>query len=114
MAQMLSRLLALGIVSANTVFAAGTFLYYQFRPSHTFPSTFGEDPQILTLGFLFLLAPIGMILGIVAGVHGAPKWLICIMKIASVPLLVDVALWLVPQCEPEITGAKSRFHSLCA
>jgi hypothetical protein len=29
-----------------------------------------------------------MILGIVAGVYGTPKWLICIMEIASVPLLV--------------------------
>jgi hypothetical protein len=29
-----------------------------------------------------------MILGVVAGVHGAPKWLIGIVEIASVPLLV--------------------------
>jgi len=80
-------LLALGIVSANTVFAAGTFLHYQFRPSLTFLPPW-QDPQILTLGLLGLLAPIGMILGVVAGVHGAPKWLICIMEIASVPLFV--------------------------
>jgi|SRR5580700_2346123 hypothetical protein len=80
-------LLALSIVSANTVFAAGTFLYYQFKPTPTFLPPW-KDPQILTLGLLFLLAPIGMILGIVAGVHGAPKWLICTMEIASLPLLV--------------------------
>jgi hypothetical protein len=29
-----------------------------------------------------------MVLGVVAGVHGAPKWLIWIIEIASVPLLV--------------------------
>jgi hypothetical protein len=80
-------LLALGIVSANAALAATTFLYYELKPpSHFLPPW--QDPQILTLGLLFLLAPIGMILGIVAGVHGAPKWLICIMEIASVPLLV--------------------------
>jgi hypothetical protein len=32
--------------------------------------------------------PIGMILGIVAGIQGAPKWLICVVEIASLPLLV--------------------------
>ena len=44
--------------------------------------------QILTLGLLFLLAPIGMIVGFIAGARGAPKWLVCIVEIASVPLLV--------------------------
>ena len=80
-------LLAFGIVSANTVLSAGTFLYYQFRPSSTFLPPW-EDPEILTLGLLVLLAPIGMILGAVASAHGAPKWLVCTMEIASVPLFV--------------------------
>jgi hypothetical protein len=80
-------LLAFAIVSANTVFAAGTFLYYQFRPTPTFLPPW-RDPQILTLGLLLLLAPIGMILGVVAGAHGAPKWLIWVIEIASLPLLV--------------------------
>jgi hypothetical protein len=64
-----------------------TFLYYQFRPSPSWLPPW-QDPQILTLSLLCLLAPIGMILGVVAGVSGAPKWLICIVEIASVPLLV--------------------------
>jgi len=79
-------LVALGMVSANAALAAGTFLYYQYRPSSWLPPW--QDPQILTLGLLFLLAPVGMILGVIAGVRGAPKWLICIVEIASVPLLV--------------------------
>jgi len=37
---------------------------------------------------LGLLAPVAMILGVVAVVVGAPKWLIGIVEIASVPLLV--------------------------
>ncbi len=80
-------LLALGIVSANSVFAAGTFLYYEFRPSPSWLPPW-QDPQILNLGLLFLLAPVGMILGVIAGVRGAPKWLTCIVEIASLPLLV--------------------------
>jgi len=80
-------LLALGFVTANAALAAGTFLYYEFRPpSHFLPPW--QDPEILQLALLFLLAPIAMILGVVAGVRGAPKWLVCIVEIASVPLLL--------------------------
>ena len=78
-------LIALGIVSANAALATGAVLYYEFRPSPLPP---WQNPQILTLGLLFLLAPIGMIAGFVAAVRGAPKWLICIVEIASMPLLV--------------------------
>jgi len=78
-------LIALGIVSANAALATGAFLYYEFRPSPLPP---WQNPQILTLGLLWLLAPVGMIAGFVAAVRGAPKWLICIVEIASVPLLV--------------------------
>jgi hypothetical protein len=80
-------LVALGIVSANAALAAGTFLYYQLKPSPFWRPAW-EDPQILTLGLLFLLAPVGMILGVVAGIRGAPKWLVCVVEVASVPLLV--------------------------
>jgi len=79
-------LVALGIVSANGALAAGTFLYYELRPPAHLPPW--QDPEILQLGLLFLLAPVGMILGLVAGIHGAPKWLICIVEIASLPLFV--------------------------
>src|SRR5258707_13461039 len=61
-------LLALGIASANAALACGTFLYYELRPlSHFLPPW--QDPEILQLGLLFLLAPIGMILGVVSGVR---------------------------------------------
>ena len=79
-------LVALGVVTANAAFAAATFLYYELRPpSHFLPPW--QDPEILQLGLLFLLAPISMILGVVAGVLGAPKWLMVVVEIASLPLL---------------------------
>jgi hypothetical protein len=61
-------------------------LYYELRPPHFLPPW--QDPEILQLGLLFLLAPIGMIVGLVALVRGAPKWLIGIVEIASLPLFV--------------------------
>jgi hypothetical protein len=94
-------LVPLGVVSANAALAVGTFLYYLFRPSPSWLPPW-EDPQILTLGLLFFLAPIGIILGIIAGVRGNPKWLICIVEIASVPLLV-VGLMAGAQFELKIT-----------
>jgi len=79
-------LVALGTLTVNAAFAAGTFVYGEFRPpSHHLPPW--EDPEILLLALLFLLAPIGMILGPVAGARGAPKWLICVVEVASLPLL---------------------------
>jgi hypothetical protein len=80
-------LAALGMVSANAVLAAATFLYYESRPSAHFLPPW-QDPEVLQLGLLFLLAPISMILGVVAGVRGAPKWLIVVVEIASVPLVM--------------------------
>ena len=47
-------LVALGIVSANAFLAAGTFFYYEFRLSVFLPPW--QDPEILTFGWLFLLA----------------------------------------------------------
>ena len=79
-------LVALGIVSANAILAACTFLYFDSKPSHPLPPW--EDRQVLTLGLLLLLAPVGMIVGFFAALRGAPKWLIGIVEIASVPLLV--------------------------
>lgn len=79
-------LVALGIVTANAALAAGEFVYYELRPSRFVPPW--EDPQILALGSLFLLAPIGMVVGFVAAGRGTPKWLIWIVEIASVPLFL--------------------------
>jgi len=77
---------ALGIVTANALIAAGTFLRYEFKPYVFLPPW--QDPEILTFGLLFLLAPIGMIVGGLAATRGTPKWLTCIVELASVPLLL--------------------------
>lgn len=80
-------LVALGIVTANATFAAWTCLYYTLRPTAWLPPW--KDPEILNFGLLFLFAPIGMILGAIsAGRRNAPRWLIAIMEIASLPLLL--------------------------
>jgi hypothetical protein len=80
-------LLALSIASANAALGCGTFLYYELRPpSHFLPPW--QDREILLFGLLGLLAPIGMIVGLVAGVRGAPKWLIGTVEVASLPLFV--------------------------
>lgn len=81
-------LLALGIASANAALACSTFLYYEFRPSAHFLPPPWQDPEILQLGLLFLLAPVAMIFGIVAGVRGAPKWVVVVVEIVSLPLFV--------------------------
>ena len=80
-------LTTLGIVTANSGLAAGTYLYFESRPRFGFLPPW-QDPEILQLGMLFLFAPVGMILGAVAGARGAPKWLVWIVEIASLPLLV--------------------------
>lgn len=79
-------LVALGIVTASATFAAWTYLYYTLRPTPWLPPW--KDPEILNFALQFLLAPIGMILGAIsAGRRNAPRWLIAIMEIASLPLL---------------------------
>ena len=79
--------IALGIVTANATFAACTYGYYLMHPpSDSLPPW--KDPQILNFGLLFLLAPIGMILGGIAATRGTAKWLIFVIEAASLPLLV--------------------------
>jgi hypothetical protein len=78
--------IALGFATANALLAAGTFAYYELRPSGFRPPW--EDPEVLHLALLFLLAPVAMVLGAVAAVRGAPKWLVGLVELASVPLLV--------------------------
>jgi hypothetical protein len=79
-------LVALGIVSANAVFAAWNFLYYHLRPTPELPPW--KDPQILNFGLLFLTAPCGMIVGFIAGLRGTSWWLVGVMLAASLPMLV--------------------------
>jgi hypothetical protein len=80
-------LIALGLVSINAALAACTSVYYGFRPPPPQTPPW-ESPEIATLGLLFLLAPIGMIVGFFAVGRGTPKWLVCVVEIASVPLLL--------------------------
>ena len=80
-------LTALGIVSGNAALAAVTVLYYELGPTRAWLPPW-QDPEVLNLAFLSLLAPVGMIAGIIAGVKGAPKWLVGTLEIASLPLAV--------------------------
>jgi hypothetical protein len=79
-------LIALGIASANATFAAHTFLYYHLKPSPWLPPW--QDPEVLNLALLFFLAPISIVVGLIAGGRGAPKWLVWAVQIASVPLFL--------------------------
>jgi hypothetical protein len=80
-------IIALSIVTANAMFAAGTYAYYRvYPPSPSLPPW--KDPQILNVGLLILLTPIGMIVGGVAATRGTSKWLILVLEVASIPLLV--------------------------
>lgn len=80
-------IITLAVVTANAGLAAGTYLFFESRPPSGFLPPW-RDPETLQLGMLFLFAPVGMILGAVAGARGAPKWLVWIVEIASLPLLV--------------------------
>jgi hypothetical protein len=80
-------IIALSIVTANAMFATGTYAYYRVHPpSPSLPPW--RDPQILNFGLLILLAPIGMVVGGVAAIGGTSKWLILVLEVASIPLLV--------------------------
>jgi hypothetical protein len=77
-------LAALGIASANAAYAAFVYLYYSLKPSQPLPPW--KDPETLDLALLFLTAPIGIIVTIVAAAKGAQKWLIVALIIALVTL----------------------------
>lgn len=80
-------LAALGTSAATAAYATWICLYYTLRPPNPSLPPW-RDPQILDFGLLFLLAPIGMILGLItAGKRAGPGWLIWVVEIASVPLL---------------------------
>jgi hypothetical protein len=78
---------ALGIVTASAALAAGTFLYYSFRPS---PGLLPWQDSLQTpqAPSLSILAFVGMIVGFIAAVRGAPGWLVWIVEVASIPLLI--------------------------
>jgi hypothetical protein len=78
---------ALGVATANALWAAGWFCYFEVRPYRFIPPW--QDPAVLNLGMLFLLAPVAMILGFVAGAKGVPKWLVGLIELSSLPLLAS-------------------------
>jgi hypothetical protein len=75
---------ALGIASANATYAAFVYLYYSLKPSPWLPPW--KDPETLDLGLLFLTAPTGIIVTIIAAARGAQKWLIVTLIIALATL----------------------------
>jgi hypothetical protein len=75
---------ALSIASANAAYAAFVYLYYSLKPSLWLPPW--KDPETLDLALLFLTAPIGIIVTIVAAAQGAQKWLIAALAIALATL----------------------------
>jgi hypothetical protein len=67
-------------------YAACVFLYYTVKPSPDLPPW--KDPETLDLGLLFLLAPIGAVSTVVAGVRGASRWIVIPLAAAMVTLLL--------------------------
>jgi hypothetical protein len=57
-----------------SAYAASIFLYYTVKPSPNLPPW--KDPETLDLGLLFLLAPVGVVSTVVAGVRGASRWVV--------------------------------------
>jgi hypothetical protein len=65
-------LLAVGGAWLVAAYAAFVFLYYTVKPSPDLPPW--KDPQTLDLSLLFLLAPIGLVATVFAGLRGASRW----------------------------------------
>jgi hypothetical protein len=74
---------AVCIVIANAVYAAFTFLSYSLWPSNLPP---WNDPGTLHLALLFLTAPFGIIVCVLAALRGAAMRLIGALLIASLIL----------------------------
>ena len=78
-------LIALLLATANAAYAAGIAACYRFQASPLAP---WKDPQTLSLASLFALAAAVMIVGFVALAEEAPKWLVVLVELSSLPLLV--------------------------
>ena len=77
-------MVALGVATANAAYAAFVYLYYSLKPNPSLPPW--KDPETLDLALLFLTAPIGIIVTIVAAAKGAQKWLITALLVALATL----------------------------
>lgn len=79
---------ALAVTTAIAIYSATVSIYYAFGAS-TASLPPWKDPYVLDMGMLFLLAPIGCVLGlVVAGKRAGPAWLIAVIEIASLPLFL--------------------------
>jgi hypothetical protein len=86
------RKLALGAVVGAwliTAYAGYIFLRYSVRPSPDLPPW--KDPETLGLALLFLLAPIGFVSTIIAGLRGASRRVV-IPLVAALLILFFVGL----------------------
>lgn len=81
-----SGLLALGVTTANALISSGIVLYHAIHPTPANVPPW-QDSQVLDLALLFLSAPVGMGLGVFAGIRGSAEWLVAVVAIASLPLL---------------------------
>ena len=72
-----------------TAYAAYTFLRYTMKSTPDLPPW--KDPETLDLALLFLLAPIGLVLTVVAGRRGASRWVV-IPLVAALLVLFLVGL----------------------
>ena len=78
-------LLALGLFGASASLAAWTFFSYDFRLSSN--QAPWRDPEILNFGLLFFPVLVEMILAFGAILRGAPKSMMAMVGIGSLPLL---------------------------
>jgi hypothetical protein len=69
----------LSVIPAIAAVPAGAFVYYALRPVHLPP---WKDPQVLLIGWLFLLGPFCIIRSFLA-FRKEPKWLFWMLEVAS-------------------------------
>ena len=82
-------LIALGFATVNAALAAGLAIHYKFQPAplrHSPPPW--NDPQEGAFGLFFALAPLAMVAGIFAAIGKAPKWLVAVVELSSIPLFI--------------------------
>jgi hypothetical protein len=75
-----SSLAALAIATGLSAFTAGTDIYFAVKPSSLPP---WQSPEVALKGSLFLLAPIGVVIGWLAHRRRGPTWLFWIVEIVS-------------------------------
>jgi hypothetical protein len=67
------------IITAFAAMAAGSFLYFDFKPAHLPP---WESPEVLLLGLFVLVGPLCMITSFLT-FGKQPKWLFWVLEFAS-------------------------------